>query len=136
MQKFQLVSQIRMGDKWENWDLELGSSDFEDCMFNHQPVLFELCYIALGFYSYALQAALKEGAGEGSDEGETNSMKLWVPEGHFNQNIYAFISFINGGSTEDFSGASGWNMLETTALLHTDIQVKLLCHKSFLSHLF
>lgn len=34
-------------------------------------------------------------------------------------------SFINGGSVEDFSCVSGWNMLETTGLLGTDIQGKL-----------
>lgn len=51
-------------------------------------------------------------------------MKLRVPEGHFNPSICVFISFVNGGSAENFSCANGWNMLETTGLLDVDIQEK------------
>ena len=49
---------------------------------------------------------------------------------------YAFISFINGGSVEDFSCANIWNMLETTALLDTDIQGKFSIKNPFLPTFF
>ena len=74
-----------------------------------------------GVLQLCLRSSCKEGTGGEGDEGETNSVKLWVPEDHFNQNIYAFISFINGGSVEKFYCANGWNMLEATGLLDTDI---------------
>ena len=64
------------------------------------------------------------------------TLKLWVPDGHFNQSIYAFISLINGGSVEDFSCANIWNMLETTALLDTDIQEKFSVKNPFLPTFF
>lgn len=93
-------------------------------------------YIALRFYNYASETTAKKGTGGESDEGEMNIVQLWVPEGHFNQSIYVFISFINGGSAENCYCANCWNMLETTKLLNTDFKGKFLCHEFFLSHFF
>lgn len=92
--------------------------------------------VALGFYSYASEAAAKEGTGGEGDEGR-QTLKLWVSVGHFNHSMYAFISFINGGSAENCSCADGGNMLETTGLLNTDIQgkfslLRILCFPFFL----
>lgn len=83
--------------------------------------------IALRFYTYASEAAAKEGTGREGDKCETNSVKLWVPEGHFIHSIYAFIASINGGSAESCSCANGRNVLETTDYLILIFKGSFLC---------
>ena len=64
------------------------------------------------------------------------TVKWWIPEGHFNQNIYAFISFIKKGCRENsFVQVAGtcWKLLGYLILIFRE---NFLCQESSLSHFF